>query len=158
MLDKCRLTACQFPWPSCCCTHTLLEHFTVPRTCHISWFSRRNNYKWKSRNPVGSNASCSSKSHCSLCHVGGCVEEAPVQGLYFQTPLNSRKTLRCKSANMYHFFAQMFRKQVCLYHTSHIPTIGWMSIPNVTVEATWPGPCHWRSLKGDKQRSFPPGR
>ena len=88
----------------------------------------------------------------------GCVEEAPVQGLYFQTPLNSRKTLRCKSANMYHFFAQMFRKQVCLYHTSHIPTIGWMSIPNVTVEATWPGPCHWRSLKGDKQRSFPPGR
>lgn len=88
----------------------------------------------------------------------GCAEEAPVQGLYFQTPLNSGKTLRCKRANMYHFFAQMFRKQVCLQHTSYLPAVGWMSIPNVTLQATWPGLCHWRSLKGDKQRSFPPSR
>ena len=132
MLDIGHLTACH--------VHTLLEHFTVPRTCHISWFSRRNNCKWRPRNPVGSNASCSSNSHCSLCHVGGCVEEAPVQGLYFQTPLNSGKTLRCKTADMCHFFAQMFRKQVCLYHTSYLPTVGWRSIPNVTLETTRPGP------------------
>lgn len=48
-------------------------------------------------------------------------------------------SIKCTEANMYHFFAQMFKKLVCLFHSSCLSTASWLVMPSVILEVTWPG-------------------